>query len=67
MALPADGRAVLMNSRAVGPVDGQRVSVLAAAGGVGTLLVRLARGGGDRGGCCEWQRGRWWRSGVRRR
>ncbi|GGP63242.1 zinc-binding dehydrogenase [Saccharothrix coeruleofusca] len=46
VALLADGRTALLNLRAVGPVAGQRVLVLAAAGGVGTLLVQLARAAG---------------------
>ncbi|WP_033441570.1 zinc-binding dehydrogenase [Saccharothrix sp. NRRL B-16314] len=46
VALLADGRTASMNLRAVGPVAGQRVLVLAAAGGVGTLLVQLARAEG---------------------
>lgn len=46
VALLADGRTAVMNLRAVGPVAGQRVLILAAAGGVGTLLVQLARAAG---------------------
>ncbi|CCH33692.1 zinc-binding dehydrogenase [Actinosynnema sp. NPDC047251] len=46
VALLADGRTALLNLRAVGPVAGQRVLVLAAAGGVGTLLVQLAKAAG---------------------
>ncbi|MEU4805996.1 zinc-binding dehydrogenase [Actinosynnema sp. NPDC023587] len=46
VALLADGRTALLNLRAVGPVAGQRVLVLAAAGGVGTLLVQLAGAAG---------------------
>ncbi|RKT56517.1 zinc-binding dehydrogenase [Saccharothrix australiensis] len=46
VALLADGRTALLNLRAVGPVAGRRVLVLAAAGGVGTLLVQAAKAGG---------------------
>jgi len=46
VALLADGRTALLNLRAVGAVAGQRVLVLAAAGGVGTLQVQLAVAGG---------------------
>ncbi|WP_433262864.1 zinc-binding dehydrogenase [Actinosynnema sp. CS-041913] len=46
VALMADGRTALLNLRTVGAVAGQRVLVLAAAGGVGTLLVQLAKAAG---------------------
>ncbi|MBB5959229.1 NADPH2:quinone reductase [Saccharothrix tamanrassetensis] len=46
VALMADGRTALLNLRTVGQVAGQRVLVLAAAGGVGTLLVQLAKAEG---------------------
>ncbi|GAA1347671.1 zinc-binding dehydrogenase [Catellatospora bangladeshensis] len=46
VALLADGRTALLNLRAVGAAAGQRVLVLAAAGGVGTLQVQLAVAGG---------------------
>jgi NADPH:quinone reductase len=41
-ALLADGRTAWMLTEAIRPVAGERVLVLAAAGGVGTLLVQLA-------------------------
>ncbi|NUT93212.1 MAG: zinc-binding dehydrogenase, partial [Saccharothrix sp.] len=46
VALLADGRTALLNLRTVGDVAGRRVLVLAAAGGVGTLLVQLAKAAG---------------------
>ncbi|MFD1147165.1 zinc-binding dehydrogenase [Saccharothrix hoggarensis] len=46
VALLADGRTAQLNLRAVGPLTGRRVLVLAAAGGVGTLQVQLARAAG---------------------
>ncbi|PKK14534.1 zinc-binding dehydrogenase [Thermomonospora sp. CIF 1] len=47
-ALLADGRTAVMLMRAVAPRPGERVLVEAAAGGVGTLLVQLARAAGAR-------------------
>jgi NADPH2:quinone reductase len=46
VALLADGRTALMLVKAVGVNEGDRVLVEAAAGGVGTLLVQLARTAG---------------------
>jgi NADPH2:quinone reductase len=46
VALLADGRTATMLVRAVGLRGGKRVLVEAAAGGVGTLLVQLARAAG---------------------
>ncbi|GAA1864936.1 zinc-binding dehydrogenase [Asanoa iriomotensis] len=46
VALLADGRTALLLLRAVGPKPGERVLVEAAAGGVGTLLVQLAKATG---------------------
>ena len=46
VALLADGRTATMLVRAVGLKAGDRVLVEAAAGGVGTLLVQLARAAG---------------------
>ena len=46
VALLADGRTATMLVRAAAPRPGERVLVEAAAGGVGTLLVQLARGAG---------------------
>ncbi|GAA2420844.1 zinc-binding dehydrogenase [Actinomadura vinacea] len=46
VALLADGRTATMMLRAVAPRPGERVLVEAAAGGVGTLLVQLARAEG---------------------
>ncbi|TDE30670.1 zinc-binding dehydrogenase [Actinomadura sp. 6K520] len=46
VALLADGRTAVMMLRAVGPRPGERVLVEAAAGGVGTLLVQLAKAAG---------------------
>lgn len=48
VALLADGRTATMLVRAAGLRDGERVLVEAAAGGVGTLLVQLARAAGAR-------------------
>ncbi|SEG80087.1 NADPH2:quinone reductase [Thermomonospora echinospora] len=48
VALLADGRTAAMLVRAAGPRPGDRVLVEAAAGGVGTLLVQLARAAGAR-------------------
>jgi NADPH2:quinone reductase len=42
VALLADGRTATMLAEAAAPAAGERVLVLAAAGGVGTLLVQLA-------------------------
>ena len=42
VALLADGRTATMLSRAAAVLAGERVLILAAAGGVGTLLVQLA-------------------------
>ncbi|RCV52959.1 zinc-binding dehydrogenase [Marinitenerispora sediminis] len=46
VALLADGRTAIMLTRAVDLRHGDRVLVEAAAGGVGSLLVQLARGAG---------------------
>jgi NADPH2:quinone reductase len=46
VALLADGRTATMLCEAAAPSAGERVLILAAAGGVGTLLVQLARGAG---------------------
>jgi NADPH2:quinone reductase len=46
VALLADGRTATMMLRAARPRQGERVLVEAAAGGVGTLLVQLAKAGG---------------------
>ncbi|QFG24905.1 zinc-binding dehydrogenase [Actinomadura sp. WMMB 499] len=46
VALLADGRTATMMLRAAGPRPGERVLVEAAAGGVGTLLVQLAKAAG---------------------
>ncbi|HEV8650791.1 MAG TPA: zinc-binding dehydrogenase [Actinomycetes bacterium] len=48
VALLADGRTATLLVRAVGLRGGERVLVEAAAGGVGTLLVQLARAAGAR-------------------
>jgi NADPH2:quinone reductase len=48
VALMADGRTATMLVRAAGPRPGERVLVEAAAGGVGSLLVQLARAAGAR-------------------
>ncbi|MGH3392259.1 MAG: zinc-binding dehydrogenase [Actinomadura sp.] len=48
VALLADGRTATMLVRAAGLREGERVLVEAAAGGVGTLLVQLARAAGAR-------------------
>lgn len=58
VALMADGRTATMLVRAAGLCQGERVLVEAAAGGVGTLLVQLARAAGARvvaaaGGACK--------------
>ena len=45
VALLADGRTATMLAEAAASPAGERVLILAAAGGVGTLLVQLARGG----------------------
>ncbi|WP_242901028.1 zinc-binding dehydrogenase [Actinomadura terrae] len=46
VALLADGRTATMMLRATAPHPGERVLVEAAAGGVGTLLVQLAKAAG---------------------
>ncbi|TDC60408.1 NADPH:quinone reductase, partial [Actinomadura sp. GC306] len=46
VALLADGRTAVMMLQAVEPRPGERVLVEAAAGGVGTLLVQLAKTAG---------------------
>jgi NADPH2:quinone reductase len=46
VALLADGRTAVMLIRTAGIAEGDRVLVEAAAGGVGTLLVQLARAAG---------------------
>lgn len=46
VALLADGRTATMMLNAAGPRPGERVLVEAAAGGVGTLLVQLAKASG---------------------
>ncbi len=46
VALLADGRTAMLQVRAAGIRPGERVLVEAAAGGVGTLLVQLARAAG---------------------
>ncbi|MFC4050434.1 zinc-binding dehydrogenase [Actinomadura syzygii] len=46
VALLADGRTATMMLRAAQPKPGERVLVEAAAGGVGTLLVQLAKAAG---------------------
>ncbi|XRQ11865.1 zinc-binding dehydrogenase [Actinomadura welshii] len=46
VALLADGRTAVMMFRAADPGPGERVLVEAAAGGVGTLLVQLAKAAG---------------------
>ena len=46
VALLADGRTAVMMLDAAGPRPGERVLVEAAAGGVGTLLVQLAKARG---------------------
>jgi NADPH2:quinone reductase len=48
VALLADGRTALMLVRLAAPRPGETVLVEAAAGGVGTLLVQLARNAGAR-------------------
>ena len=48
VALLADGRTAVLLVRSVGLRPGERVLVEAAAGGVGTLLVQLARNTGAR-------------------
>jgi NADPH2:quinone reductase len=48
VALLADGRTATMMLRAASPQAGERVLVEAAAGGVGTLLVQLAKAAGAR-------------------
>ena len=48
VALLADGRTAMMLVRKAGLREGERVLVEAAAGGVGTLLVQLARAAGAR-------------------
>lgn len=48
VALLADGRTALLLIDAVAPTPGDRVLVEAAAGGLGSLLVQLARGTGAR-------------------
>jgi NADPH2:quinone reductase len=48
VALLADGRTAMMLVRTASLRDGERVLVEAAAGGVGTLLVQLARAAGAR-------------------
>lgn len=58
VALLADGRTAMMLVRKAGLREGGRVLVEAAAGGVGTLLVQLARTAGARvvaaaGGACK--------------
>jgi NADPH:quinone reductase len=58
VALLADGRTAMMLVRKVGLREGERVLVEAAVGGVGTLLVQLARAAGARvvaaaGGACK--------------
>ncbi|MCG5218723.1 zinc-binding dehydrogenase [Streptosporangium soli] len=46
LALLADGRTAMMLVKAAEPAAGERVLVEAAAGGVGSLLVQLARAAG---------------------
>jgi NADPH2:quinone reductase len=46
VALLADGRTATMLAETAAVASGERVLVLAAAGGVGTLLTQLARGAG---------------------
>ncbi|KAB2341298.1 zinc-binding dehydrogenase [Actinomadura rudentiformis] len=46
VALLADGRTAIMMLTAVTPKSGERILVEAAAGGVGTLLVQLAKAAG---------------------
>src|SRR5690606_41494122 len=46
VALRADGRTAVMMLRVAEPKPGERVLVEAAAGGVGTLLVQLAKAAG---------------------
>jgi NADPH:quinone reductase len=58
VALLADGRTAMMLVRKVGLREGESVLVEAAVGGVGTLLVQLARAAGARvvataGGVCK--------------
>jgi NADPH:quinone reductase len=58
VALLADGRTAMMLVRKAGLREGERVLVEAAAGGVGTLLVQLARAAGASvvaaaGGACK--------------
>jgi NADPH:quinone reductase len=58
VALLADGRTAMMLVRKGGLREGERVLVEAAVGGVGTLLVQLARAAGARivaaaGGACK--------------
>jgi NADPH:quinone reductase len=48
VALLADGRTAMLLVRAAGLRAGERALIEAAAGGVGTLLVQLARSGGAR-------------------
>jgi NADPH2:quinone reductase len=48
VALLADGRTATLLTRAAAPGPGERVLVEAAAGGVGTLLVQLAKAAGAR-------------------
>ena len=48
VALLADGRTALSLLESAAPQPGETVLVLAAAGGVGSLLVQLARGAGAR-------------------
>ncbi len=58
VALLADGRTAMMLVRKAGLREGERVLVEAAVGGVGTLLIQLARAAGARivaaaGGACK--------------
>ena len=46
VAMLADGRTAMMLMETAGPMTGERVLVEAAAGGVGTLLVQLAKAAG---------------------
>ncbi len=46
VAMLADGRTAVMLMETAGPVTGERVLVEAAAGGVGSLLVQLAKAAG---------------------
>ena len=67
VALLADGRTATMLAEAAASQAGERVLILAAAGGVGTLLVQLARGGGGVGGGRGRQRRQAGGGGVARR